>query len=49
MTDIEAIKALAKQLTIEPDPDWKDEWERGFDAGWMAAGRELLKALGDPS
>jgi len=41
------IEELADYLCTEQDPDYKDEWELGFDAGRMAAGRELQKLLED--
>ena len=42
---IQAIHELADRLTIETDPDYKDDWERGYEAGLMAAGRRLKKLL----
>jgi len=42
---MKAIENLANELCTEQDPDYKDEWERGYDAGRMAAGRELKKLL----
>jgi len=44
---MKAIEKLANELCTEPDPDYKDEWERGYDAGRMSAGQELQKLLGD--
>lgn len=43
--NIQKIHEFAARLAEEPDPDYKDEWERGYDAGQMAAGRELKKLL----
>jgi hypothetical protein len=45
MTDIEAIRRLADKLATEPDPNYKDEWEHGYDAGQVAAGRAIKKLL----
>jgi len=42
---MKSIENLANELCTEPDPDYKDEWERGYDAGRMAVGRELKKLL----
>ena len=39
------IRELADRLTIEVDPDYKTEWERGYDFGQMAAGQALMKLL----
>ena len=51
MSRASRLRALADELAAEPDQDYKDEWERGFDAGQMAAGRELQKLLlsGEPT
>ena len=48
--NINQLRNLADRLAEEPDPDYKDEWERGYDAGQMAAGRELQALLnaGEP-
>jgi hypothetical protein len=40
-----AIERLAGELLEEQDPRWKDEWERGYDAGRLTAGRELKAAI----
>ena len=45
---IEAVKTLANELAAPTDPDYKDykdDWERGYDAGREAAGRDLVKQL----
>lgn len=42
---VKKLRALAEELAAEPDQDYKDEWERGFDAGQMAAGKELTSLL----
>jgi len=39
------IEELADRFSAEQDSNYKDEWERGFDAGRMSAGRELKKLL----
>jgi len=39
------LQEFADHLAEEPDQDYKDEWERGYDAGLMFAGRELRKLL----
>lgn len=46
-TVIAKFHELASRLSTEPGPDYKDEWERGYDAGQMAAGRELLKIIAE--
>jgi major membrane immunogen (membrane-anchored lipoprotein) len=47
MSTIDAwqVRELADQLVEEKDPDYKDEWERGHDAGMVAAGRALHRLL----
>jgi hypothetical protein len=42
---LEAVPKLASDLTESADPDYKDEWEKGYDAGREAAGRELVELL----
>ena len=46
--DVEWIHQLTDRLTAERDPNYKDEWERGYDAGQMAVGYELKHLLGVP-
>lgn len=40
-----AIEHLADKLIEEQDQRWKDEWERGYDAGRLSAGQDLKKAI----
>lgn len=40
-----AVETLAAELSQEADPRWKDDWERGYDAGRSDAGSALQKAL----
>lgn len=42
---VEAVTKLARELAAPADPNYKDEWERGYDAGREAAGRELTQLL----
>ncbi|MGK3708670.1 hypothetical protein [Arthrobacter sp. IK3] len=42
------LQELAATLTAEKDPDYKDNWERGHDAGMIAAGRLLQDILSAP-
>lgn len=42
---MEAVAKLANELTAPADPDYKDDWEKGYDAGREAAGRELAGLL----
>ena len=44
MSDLSKIYALADELTAKPKPRYRDDWERGHDAGRLDAGR-VLKAL----
>jgi hypothetical protein len=39
------LQELADSLTTEADPNYKTEWERGFDYGMEAAGRSLRRIL----
>lgn len=46
------LQALAENLSTEQDPNYKEEWERGYDSGMMAAGRllkDVLAAAGKPA
>lgn len=40
-----ALESLVATLLEEQDPRWKDEWERGYDAGRLAAGKDLQKVI----
>lgn len=40
-----ALRALESELNKAEDPDYKDDWERGHDAGTLAAGRRLTDLL----
>lgn len=40
-----ALRALESELNKTESPDHKDEWERGHDAGTLAAGRRLTALL----
>jgi len=42
---LEAVTKLANELTEPADPNYKDDWEKGYDAGREAAGRELVELL----
>lgn len=42
---LEEILKLANQMAAPNDPNYKDEWEKGFDAGQESAGRDLLAAF----
>lgn len=39
------LRELADSLTTEADPNYKTEWELGFDCGMETAGRELRRIL----
>ena len=43
----ERIQAIVNEAATPPDSRWKDEWERGYDAGRLALARELLKIFKD--
>ena len=42
---LEEVRKLATELSTPADPNYQDEWEKGYDAGREAAGRELAELL----
>ena len=42
---LQAIRNLAILFTEEADPNYKDHWEAGHDAGMATAGRQLSNLL----
>ncbi|MHA7274799.1 hypothetical protein ACX80Z_15385 [Arthrobacter sp. TMT4-20] len=46
-TALDRLKLLADELTTEVDPRWKDDWEKGQDAGTMFAGEKLAKLFAE--
>ncbi|MCU6480527.1 Clp protease N-terminal domain-containing protein [Arthrobacter sp. A2-55] len=39
------LRALATELMANTDPRYKDDWERGHDAGVQSVGRQLIRLL----
>lgn len=44
-SELQRIRDLANLFMGEVDPNYKDQWEAGHDAGMATAGRQLSNLL----